>query len=76
MKPLKDWIVPWLYKAREYNVGILDTAMDNPQNARLMLNENPIPPSDKVIEAVADSLREGNWYPDSFLRLRTKIGKM
>ena len=76
MKPLKDWIVPWLYTAREYNVGILDTAMDNPQNARLMLNENPIPPSDKVIEAAANSLREGNWYPDSFLRLRTKIGKM
>jgi len=76
MKPLKEWIVPWLYTAREYNVGILDKAMDNPQNARLMLNENPIPPSDKVIEAVADSLKEGNWYPDSFLRLRTKIGKM
>jgi len=76
MKPLKEWIVPWLYTAREYNVGILDKAMDNPQNARLMLNENPIPPSDKVIEAVANSLQEGNWYPDSFLRLRTKIGKM
>jgi len=76
MKELKDWIVPWLYSAREYNVGILDQAMDNPQNARLMLNENPIPPSEKVIESVAESLREGNWYPDSFLRLRTKIGKM
>jgi histidinol-phosphate aminotransferase len=76
MKPLKEWIVPWLYTAREYNVGILDKAMENPQNARLMLNENPIPPSDKVIEAVANSLKEGNWYPDSFLRLRTKIGKM
>jgi histidinol-phosphate aminotransferase len=50
--------------------------MDNPGNARLMLNENPIPPSEKVIEAVAQSLRQGNWYPDSFLRLRTKIGKM
>jgi histidinol-phosphate aminotransferase len=76
MKPLKEWIVPWLYTAREYNVGILDKAMDNPQNARLMLNENPIPPSEKVVEAVANSLQEGNWYPDSFLRLRTKIGKM
>ena len=51
-------------------------AMDNPDNARLMLNENPIPPSEKVIQAVVDSLRHGNWYPDSFLRLRTKIGKM
>ena len=57
MKPLKEWIVPWLYSAREYNVGILDKAMDNPQNARLMLNENPIPPSDKVIEAVDGLVR-------------------
>jgi histidinol-phosphate aminotransferase len=76
MKTLKDWIVPWLYTSREYNVGILDTAMDNPGIARLMLNENPIQPSEKVIEAVVESLRHGNWYPDSFLRLRTKIGKM
>jgi len=75
-KDLKDWIVPWLYTSREYNVGILDKAMDNPGIARLMLNENPIPPSEKVIQAVAESLRHGNWYPDSFLRLRTKIGKM
>jgi histidinol-phosphate aminotransferase len=75
-KSLKDWIVPYLFTAREYNVGILDKAMENPGHARLMLNENPIPPSEKVIQAVADSLRHGNWYPDSFLRLRTKIGKM
>ncbi len=75
-KELKDWIVPWLYTAREYNVGILDQAMENPDNARLMLNENPIPPSEKVVQAVAESLRSGNWYPDSFLRLRTKIGAM
>ena len=75
-KELKDWIVPWLFTSREYNVGILDKAMENPGNARLMLNENPIPPSEKVIEAVVESLRHGNWYPDSFLRLRTKIGEM
>ena len=75
-KDLKDWIVPWLYTSREYNVGILDKAMSNPDHARLMLNENPIGPSEKVINAVAESLRHGNWYPDSFLRLRTKIGKM
>ena len=76
MKPLKEWIVPWLYSAREYNVGILDQAWANPQNARLMLNENPIPPSEKVIQSVVDIMRSGNRYPDSFLRLRTKIGKM
>ena len=75
-KELKDWIVPWLYTSREYNVGILDQAMSNPDYARLMLNENPISPSEKVIEAVVESLRHGNWYPDSFLKLRTKIGAM
>ena len=76
MKTLKDWFVPWLFTTREYNVGILDKALANPGHARLMLNENPITPSEKVINAVEESLRHGNWYPDSFLRLRTKIGKM
>jgi histidinol-phosphate aminotransferase len=76
MKTLKDWFVPWLFTSREYNVGILDKALANPGHARLMLNENPIAPSEKVINAVAESLRHGNWYPDSFLRLRTKIAKM
>ena len=51
-KELKDWFVPWLFTSREYNVGILDQAMANPDHARLMLNENPIGPSEKVIEAV------------------------
>ena len=75
-KDLKDWFVPWLFTSREYNVGILDKAMANPDYARLMLNENPLGPSEKVIHAVVESLRHGNWYPDSFLRLRTKIAKM
>jgi len=75
-KALKDWFVPWLLTSREYNVGILDKAWAHPEKGRLMLNENPIPPSDKVVQAVADALKHGNWYPDSFLRLRTKIGNM
>ncbi len=75
-KALKDWFVPWLLSSREYNVSILDKAWAHPEKGRLMLNENPIPPSDKVIQAVADALKHGNWYPDSFLRLRAKIGNM
>ncbi len=75
-KELKDWFVPWLLTSREYNVSILDKAWANPEHGRLMLNENPIPPSEKVVQAVTDIMRYGNRYPDSFLRLRTKIGKM
>ena len=62
--------------SREYNVGILDKAWANPDNARLMLNENPMPPSEKVIEAVSEAIQQGNRYPGQFSRLRTKIGKM
>jgi len=76
MKKLNDWFVPWLFKAREYNVSILDKAWSNPDHARLMLNENPIPPSEKVVNAVVEAVKHGNRYPDSFLRLRTKIGEM
>ena len=50
----------------------LDKAMANPGHARLMLNENPIQPSEKVIEAAVEALRHGNWYPDSFLGCEPK----
>ena len=76
MKELKDWFVPWLMTSREYNTGILDKAWANPDHGRLMLNENPLPPSDKVVNAVADAVKLGNRYPDSFKQLRTQIGKM
>ena len=76
MKELKDWFVPWLHTARVYDPSILDVAWSKPDHARLMLNENPIPPSDKVVEAVVNAVKYGNRYPDSGKRLRTKIGEM
>ena len=75
MKQLKDWFVPWLLTAREYNTAILDKAWAKPDYGRMMLNENPIPPSEKVIKAVTDILSKGNRYPDSMLRLRTQTGE-
>jgi len=76
MKALKDWFVPWLATAREYNTSILDKAWATPDFGRLMLNENPIPPSDKVVKAVAEAVKNGNRYPDSMKKLRAKIGGM
>lgn len=76
MKELKDWFVPWLMKAREYNTAILDKAWANPNHGRLMLNENPLPPSEKVVRAVMEILKHGNRYPDSMLRLRAKLGNL
>jgi histidinol-phosphate aminotransferase len=76
MKELKEWFVPWLLTSREYKTDVLEKAWANPDYGRLMLNENPIPPSDKVVSAVAEAVKNGNRYPDSMRRLRTKIGKM
>jgi histidinol-phosphate aminotransferase len=75
-KELNDWYVPWLTTAREYKTDILDEAWAKPEYARLMLNENPIPPSEKVVKAVTEALKHGNWYPDSMKGLRSKIGRM
>lgn len=76
MKELKNWFVPWLLSARKYDPSILDKAWANPDYGRLMLNENPIQPSDKVIKAVTEAAKNGNRYPDSMKSLRTKIGKI
>jgi histidinol-phosphate aminotransferase len=76
MKELKEWFVPWLLTSRKYDTSVLDKAWANPDHARLMLNENPIPPSDKVVNAVAEAVKRGNRYPDSMERLRTKIARM
>ena len=73
MKELREWFVPWLLNAREYNTSILDDAWAHPENGRMMLNENPVPPSQKVIDAVVDVLKKGNRYPDSMGRVRGKV---
>lgn len=75
-KDLKEWFVPWFSKAREYNTSILDEAWEHPEYARLMLNENPLPPSRHLIDAVVDVMKNGNRYPDSMKRVRAKVAKI
>ena len=42
----------------------------------MMLNENPVPPSDAVVAAITDMAKKGNRYPDRAYRLREKLGKL
>ena len=76
MAGVKDKIVPWVWTAPEYNTGILDKAWAQPECGRMMLNENPVPPSDAVVAAITDIARKGNRYPDRAYRLREKLGKL
>jgi histidinol-phosphate aminotransferase len=75
-KQIQDLFVPWLLSAPEYNTSILDKAWAQPDYGRMMLNENPVPPSDKVVNAITEIVKKGNRYPDSMLRLRTKLGAL
>ncbi len=54
-----DLFVPWLETAPEYNTSILDKAWAHPDYGRMMLNENPVPPSDKVVIADHRDRQEG-----------------
>ncbi len=75
-KNVKDLIVPWVWTAPEYNTGILDKAWAQPDCGRMMLNENPVPPSAAVVDAITDIAKKGNRYPDRAYRLRTKLGEL
>lgn len=76
MTDIRDRFVPWLLTAPEYNTSILDKAWAQPECGRMMLNENPVPPSDQVVEAIVDMAKRGNRYPDRAYRLRAKLGEL
>jgi len=75
-KKVDDLFMPWVMTAPQYSIAVCDTAWAHPELGRMMLNENPIPPSQMVVDAAADIIKQGNRYPDRMLRLRAKLGKL
>jgi histidinol-phosphate aminotransferase len=75
MGEMKKFLVPWIDDVQVYSTDDLLLAWADPQIGRMMLNENPLGPSEKVVKAVREAARLGNRYPDTGPRLREKIGK-
>ncbi|HJW74409.1 MAG TPA: hypothetical protein VJ787_01890, partial [Thermoleophilia bacterium] len=75
-KPVEDLFMPWVMTAPQYSIAVCDVAWEHPELGRMMLNENPVPPSQKVVEAAAGIIKQGNRYPDRMLRLRAKLGEL
>jgi histidinol-phosphate aminotransferase len=75
-KQVQDLFMPWVMTAPEYSIAVCDTAWAHPELGRMMLNENPVPPSNKVVEAATNIIKQGNRYPDRMLRLRGKLGEL
>ena len=72
---LKKFMIPWFDDIKPYSTEILRVVWKDPSIKRMMLNENPLPPSPKVVEAVTKAAKMGNRYPDDGVRLKEKIGK-
>jgi histidinol-phosphate aminotransferase len=70
------YAVPWLKSAKLYGLADVDDAINNPDKARMFVNECPFGPSEKVVEAVTEAARKGNRYPGTCMDLRTRIGKL
>lgn len=75
MPDLKRFLVPWIDQVKPYATDDLILAWSRPELKRMMVNENPIPPSGKVIQTIIEAARMGNRYPDNGPRFRAKIGK-
>jgi len=75
MSDLKRYLVPWMDQVKAYDTEDLLIAWSKPKLKRMMINENPIQPSERIVQAVLEAARMGNRYPDNGPRLRAKIAK-
>jgi histidinol-phosphate aminotransferase len=75
-KPIEEYFTPWVKGISMYVSPHIDLAWQQPELHRMMSNENPNPPSPKVMEAIAKYAQMSNRYPDQGLVVRSKIAEI
>lgn len=75
-KTVDQYYVPWIKPLKMYVSNHIELAWKKPSLHRMMSNENPIPPSSKVLRTIVKYSKIANRYPDQGLILRGKIAKM
>jgi histidinol-phosphate aminotransferase len=75
-KPIEEYFVPWVKGIPMYISGHIELAWREPGLHRMMSNENPNPPSPKVLEAIVKYGAMANRYPDQGLVVRSKIAEI
>lgn len=73
MKKIEDYFVPWLKGQKMYVSTHIDLAWKRPELHRMMSNENPLPPSKKVVEAILQYAEIANRYPDQGFAVRQRL---
>lgn len=76
MKKIDEFYVPWVKGIPMYISGHIELAWKRPELHRMMSNENPNPPSDKVLDTIVKFAKMANRYPDQGLVVRGKIAQI
>ncbi len=76
MKKIEEYYVPWVKGVPMYISEHIELAWRDPSLHRMMSNENPVPPSEKVVEAMVKYAKMANRYPDQGLVVRSKIAEI
>jgi len=76
MKQIEEYYAPWVKGIPMYISEHIELAWRKPELHRMMSNENPLPPSDKVLEAMFKYAKMTNRYPDQGLIVRSKIAEI
>lgn len=75
-KSIEEYYAPWVKGIPMYISEHIEKAWRDPSLHRMMSNENPIPPSDKVLDAMVRYAKIANRYPDQGLVVRSKIAEI
>ena len=75
-KKIEEYYAPWVKGIPMYISDHIEKAWRDPKLHRMMSNENPLPPSQKVLDAMVKYSKMANRYPDQGLVVRSKIAEM
>ncbi len=76
VKKMEEYFVPWLKNIKMYISPHIELAWKDKSLVRMMSNENPNPPSKKVLAAIAQYGKVANLYADQGLVVRSKIAQI
>ena len=76
MKKIEDYFVPWLKGIKMYISPHIELAWKDRKLHRMMSNENPHPPSTRILEAINKYAMIANRYADQGTVVRTKIAEI
>ncbi len=76
MKKMEEYYVPWMKGQKMYISSHIELAWQKPSLIRMMSNENPLPPSERVIAAIEKYGRMAHRYPDQGLVVRAKLAEI